>query len=234
MLAGIRRRLTFANVASLVAICLALGAGSYALGAIPGKGGTIVGCYKKSGGRLRVIDTAKDQKCGQERERRLAWNQKGVKGARGPRGPGAVKLDYQRSSSDPAVFEPVAKVGPLSISARCLKDVVTGTYTRLEVRLTSSQSGYANVSYSKLERPPAKITTFGSGLAQGDSFTFLDINALHDEINHDEYTGLAVGNLVYRDASRVISATLHGFTAANDLDVPGNFCQFDGTAVQAG
>jgi hypothetical protein len=77
-------RITFANVMSLLALCVALGAGSYAIGAIPGKSGKITGCYHKKRGTLRVIDASK-KKCS-KRERTLTWNQQGPAGQQGQAG----------------------------------------------------------------------------------------------------------------------------------------------------
>ena len=61
-----------------------------AYSAIPDTGGVINGCYKKHGGdddeggkgQLRVIDTAKGEKC-KKSETALSWNQKGEKGDKG-------------------------------------------------------------------------------------------------------------------------------------------------------
>jgi hypothetical protein len=52
---------------------------------IPDSNGLIHGCYSKTTGALRVIDTAKNQKCGTA-ELALSWNQRGPKGMRGASG----------------------------------------------------------------------------------------------------------------------------------------------------
>jgi hypothetical protein len=67
--------LSYANVTATLALAAAL-AGS-AAASIPGPGGTIKGCYKKSNGSLRVIDSAKS--C-QSSEKALTWNTKGPPG----------------------------------------------------------------------------------------------------------------------------------------------------------
>ena len=59
--------------------------------AIPGDGGTINACYGKVGGIVRVIDTAKREKCVQGLELPLTWNQQGNQGV--PGGPGADGAD---------------------------------------------------------------------------------------------------------------------------------------------
>jgi Collagen triple helix repeat (20 copies) len=58
-------------------------AGGIVWAAIPGADGTISGCYLKTGGILRVIDTAKGQKCLTNLEVPISWSQKGVKGDAG-------------------------------------------------------------------------------------------------------------------------------------------------------
>jgi hypothetical protein len=57
---------------------LVIGAASVtvALAAIPDTKGVIHGCYRRSDGRLRVIDTARSQKC-LSGERALNWNKAG-------------------------------------------------------------------------------------------------------------------------------------------------------------
>jgi hypothetical protein len=76
----LRLRLTYANIVATVAVCIALGAGSYALGAIPGSSGSIVGCYSNADGSLRVINEEGGAQCNTGTETRLAWNQEGEKG----------------------------------------------------------------------------------------------------------------------------------------------------------
>ena len=64
------------------ALATALIAG-IATAAIPGDGGVVNGCYLKVGGILRVIDTAKGQKCLPNAEVALNWNQQGQAGVPG-------------------------------------------------------------------------------------------------------------------------------------------------------
>jgi hypothetical protein len=113
MMSRIRGRLTFANVTSLLALFVALGAGSYAIGSIPGKDGKITACYQKRTGVLRVVDADKKQKC-PKGHRRLAWNQQGIQGTAGapgqpgqpgqpgaPGAPGISGLQVVRAFSGP-------------------------------------------------------------------------------------------------------------------------------------
>jgi hypothetical protein len=79
----LRRHLSYANVASTLALVFAMGGGAYAALA-PVRAGVIHSCLRKSDGALRVV-SAKAQ-CGR-RERPLAFNQRGRVGRRGPLGP---------------------------------------------------------------------------------------------------------------------------------------------------
>lgn len=74
----VRRRLIVATAS--VAITASITSGS-----IPGPNGLITGCYNKSGGTIRVIDTSVTT-CGSN-ETSLQWNQIGPQGPVGPQGP---------------------------------------------------------------------------------------------------------------------------------------------------
>jgi hypothetical protein len=66
---------------------LAVAAGvGVATGAIPDSGGTINGCYTKTGGIVRVVDTEKNQRCISSAENPTSWSQRGPKGDTGPQG----------------------------------------------------------------------------------------------------------------------------------------------------
>jgi hypothetical protein len=91
-----RSRLTFANVASAVALFISLGGGAYAATSnFIRPAGTIRACVAKSGS-VRVL-TAK-QSCN-KRETKVAWNRRGPVGKTGPAGPaganGAAGTDGQ-------------------------------------------------------------------------------------------------------------------------------------------
>jgi hypothetical protein len=78
----IRHRPSPAMVVALIALLVALG--GVAFGSIPGPGGVVKGCYSKSTGSLRVIDSKKH--CSTKHERTLSWNQQGVRGVQGIQG----------------------------------------------------------------------------------------------------------------------------------------------------
>jgi hypothetical protein len=90
----------------MVVLAGAVGAlvlGSFAWASIPGPGGVISACYGKSGGSLRVIDTA-NTNCGGN-ETAISWNQTGPQGAPGPQGPAG-----QQGPAGPA--GPAGATGP--------------------------------------------------------------------------------------------------------------------------
>jgi hypothetical protein len=78
----IRRHLSYANVASTLALVFAMGGGAYAALA-PVHNGVIHTCFRKSTGALRVVRAG--ARCG-HRERALAFNQRGPMGPRGATG----------------------------------------------------------------------------------------------------------------------------------------------------
>ena len=88
-----RRRVGWAMLAALMG---ALAVGGIAWATIPDSSGVIDGCYTKSSGSLRVIDTSAGQSCDTKRESPLRWNETGPQGPAGapgetgpagPRGP---------------------------------------------------------------------------------------------------------------------------------------------------
>ena len=78
-----RSNLSAAVVGALAATTLT---GGIAWAAIPDHDGAIHGCYTKVGGVLRVIDTAKGQKCLANLEVPITWNERGPKGDPGTAG----------------------------------------------------------------------------------------------------------------------------------------------------
>ena len=67
-------------------IALILAASSFGASAtIPDADGVIHGCFSRSDGRLRVINTDRGRSCG-PREKPLNWNEEGRRGRRGPQG----------------------------------------------------------------------------------------------------------------------------------------------------
>lgn len=83
---SITRHLSYANVASTLALVFAMGGGAYAA-LSPVHDGVIHTCFRKSNGVLRVVRAG--ARCGRH-ERALAFNQRGPvgrRGATGARGP---------------------------------------------------------------------------------------------------------------------------------------------------
>src|SRR6266540_3846415 len=72
-------------VAGLAAVVLLIALGGIAYATIPDSDGVIHGCYQKSSGLLRVIDTDTGQSCASS-EKPVSWNQTGPEGPTGPQG----------------------------------------------------------------------------------------------------------------------------------------------------
>jgi hypothetical protein len=74
------------KLTAIVAVVVAVAAGSAAYAAIPDGNGVIHACYwKGGGGQIRMIDTDAGQKC-LATENALDWNQPGPQGAKGAKG----------------------------------------------------------------------------------------------------------------------------------------------------
>ena len=98
-----RHRPSLAVVVSPIAVVVALGGVAWA--SIPDATGVIHGCYNKSGGALRVIDTAiSTQKC-TSTQVPLSWSQKGPPGPPGPAGATNVN-EYAGIGADSVVLGP--------------------------------------------------------------------------------------------------------------------------------
>ncbi len=78
----VQRHISYANVASTLALVFAMGGGAYAALA-PAANDVIYTCYSRSTGALRVVH--RTTRC-RRRERALAFNQRGPVGPEGPRG----------------------------------------------------------------------------------------------------------------------------------------------------
>jgi hypothetical protein len=79
---AVKGRLSSGHAVVAVAVLIGFAGAAYAAsGGIPGPGGVITGCYDKSGGQLRIINSSK--RCNRRHERRLTWNQTGPRGLRG-------------------------------------------------------------------------------------------------------------------------------------------------------
>jgi hypothetical protein len=85
----VRYRLTRKRVVLLVGLVMLFTAGGIAYATIPDASGVIHGCYVRSTGALKVIDSGKGQACNSEQQA-LNWNQTGPSGLQGATGPSDV------------------------------------------------------------------------------------------------------------------------------------------------
>jgi hypothetical protein len=121
-----------ATLATLVLVTLGLAAG-IAYATIPDGNGTIHGCYRKSGGALRVVDKAVINCASNETS--LSWNVQGMPGAQGPQGPSG-----QQGQQGPE--GPRGPAGP--------------GFTGFEVVTNTVQSGDSAFVLSIADCPPGK------------------------------------------------------------------------------
>jgi hypothetical protein len=133
------------RLTALVAVVLGLAAGGIAYASIPGPGGVINGCYLKSGGALRVIDSAAKCKSG---ETSLNWNQKGPTGARGPTGANGT----------------TGATGPTGPSGTSGYEIVTINDT-----FTENSPNLTKVFVDNVPCPSGKVVVGGGGSASFDT-----------------------------------------------------------------
>jgi hypothetical protein len=135
------RRGRLAAVAGVLALVTA---GGVAYAAIPGPGGVIQACYTKSGGALRVVDSAASCKSG---ETSLNWSQQGLPGPVGPAGPAGAQ-------------GPVGPAGPGSLFAVVASD---GALARGSTGVTSTHlsAGSYSVDFGKDVTDCAYVATPG-------------------------------------------------------------------------
>ena len=207
-----RKRLTFANVVSLLALFVALGGVTFAATSLVGSDGKIHGCVDKKH-RLTVVKP--NAKCAKGKTS-LVWSQKGPAGRIGPAGPGAVRFDLPVT---PAAASPtpvkLATIGGITYSATCkltpsdhveLATSITtgggtwdadgmtfldgnGTFTQHELRVSAAASGSG--FYTIAVAP-------GSYVRQDANGIFITSGSTRQMLNYD---ALADANTSARDCS---------------------------------
>lgn len=109
-----RRRVPFRFVGIALGLALVGSAVGIAAAAIPDQAtGAFTGCYNTTSGSLRLIDTARNQKCASS-EAQVSWSQTGPKGATGAAGAaGAAGADGAPGPAGAAgAAGPAGAVGP--------------------------------------------------------------------------------------------------------------------------
>lgn len=167
-------RLSLSNQRKFVltgAVVLVLGIIAFA--SIPDSNGVVHGCYKKSGGTLRVIDDATSQ-CDPRAEIPLIWNQTGPQGPQGPAGPqGPQGLQGLTGPQGPAGPEgpegpqgptgPQGPVGPGGAKAMAFVNG-DGTMIRCFNGVTGASSGGCGFTASRNPGSGAYNIDFGPSI----------------------------------------------------------------------
>jgi hypothetical protein len=119
---AVRRCLHSRHAVVAIAVLIAFAGAAYAAsGGIPGPGGVITGCYNKSTGQLRIINSSK--RCNRGLERRLTWNQRGLRGPTGAKGAQGVQgvagtIGPQGLKGDTGPAGPITGVLPSGVTLR--------------------------------------------------------------------------------------------------------------------
>jgi hypothetical protein len=187
-------RFVFAGRARWIALVVAVGglaAGGIAWAAIPDSNGVIHGCYAKTNGTLRVIDSS-SQNCDTKKEVALNWNQTGPKGATGAEGPtgpkgdtgdvgptgagaGETKALEMQPGAAVTLFD-LAEIGTITESCVVVGD--PGSEVDLQWTYTNTSGGARMVQVTRHNGP-------GSGrsvIQDGDSWSLVEENLLDDRI----------------------------------------------------
>lgn len=188
--------------AALGAIAGALIVGGIAWADIP-DAGVIHGCFKTSGGSLRVIDSSKGARCNQS-EQPLSWNQTGPTGPSGAAGPTSIlqgstqvinlstMLTHTITADEAGLIVAVATVelqdrdpaagGPTSVT--CSIGGITGPDAS-----GSGDVGTLFDSFDDFDRDHATLTLMRRGtVAEGD-LIFIGCESFADD--DDEASGFA-------------------------------------------
>ena len=105
-----KRELRLTGRGVLIGLLVATLFGGVAWASIPDSGGVFHGCYARSGGQLRLIDTSTDARCSKN-EIPIDWNQRGPHGDPGPEGP-AGPTGPQGPKGDKGDAGPQGPAGP--------------------------------------------------------------------------------------------------------------------------
>jgi hypothetical protein len=156
------------KLGAILAGIATIGVGSTAFAAIPDGGSVIHSCYKKSGGAVRVIDTASTS-C-DSNETPLDWNQQGPQGpqgAPGPKGdkgdkgdpgpPGPASLPYLYMSRVAGVDLP----GGLQWVKVATRWVPAGTYAVSATGVASGNPDHINNLWCELRKSGAVLAGAG-------------------------------------------------------------------------
>ena len=234
MPSAFRERLSFANVAAALALFVAIGGGAVAVGAKPGKDGTIEACYKKNG-KVRLL-VGKDDECRKKKgEKPITWNVEGQQGELGA--PGQNGADGQNGAPG-ANGSPDT---PAQVLAKLVQ--VDGSGSGLEADLLDSAADInaGTLGAGRLNGAYGGIT----GLGSLDSLTVDGDSTLGDNaadtatinagpVNLPNATSAADGLVLGGDADLFRGFAANQLRTSGDLRVDGELVAVDaqlGTAV---
>jgi hypothetical protein len=205
--------MTHRTLTIVLVTALALIAVQVAWSAIPGSNGTIVGCYKKTGGALRVVNAKAD--CDTATEKPLTWKQ----------GPSRINVDMAMSRTDHGTTTAFSGNG-LTITTTCFIEFVSGGSEGGQMHVDAGSSGDINATYtfSDFFNP---TTVKQDGFLPGNPATQLDIGYITGTPSGSTPYRLE-GTLVAHTTTNVVSVVFHiliNFTSER--------CQYFGTVTPA-
>jgi hypothetical protein len=158
---------TFGFAALVIAI------GGVAFAAIPDSGGTIHGCYNKSNGNLRAVESPSDCR---KSENPIAWNERGPVGATGAPGPpgppgppgqGVTLLrDVEAAEVSTGSFVPVDLGGP-SVTVNVPEGALVGIFVSMEGKADCTDTRYVVRVYESTDFPGTDQASRGPAIVDG-------------------------------------------------------------------
>jgi len=157
-----------------LAIVGALVVGGIAYANIPDAGGVIHGCYNKTQGSLRVIDSEKGQAC-TNGESPLNWSQTGPQGIQGPKGPTGPTGPSDVWTVD-GYGAPDVGVGAAPETLATTPTLPAGSY--LVQAETSLENGTATAMDYVCDLVDSEANTYSEERATGSSWLTLPVQAV--------------------------------------------------------
>lgn len=216
MLSKLRPHLSYANVMATVAVFIALGGGSYAAIKLPAN----------SVGNKQLKKNAVTLKKIKRSTRHALKGQKGdtgPRGATGAAGPGASRLNWSETISNPVATQLFSSGDGLTVSAKCDFDSLNDA-NRVTIVFGATGSGAkASATWTDKESDELQAFPFQDGNSNGG---FTVVTTTGHGTTTSRFRRLE-GQAIVSNAIRIVSVAFHAL-----VDTNGN-CELDATVTPA-
>lgn len=203
--------------------------GVIAYASIPGEGGVIYGCYKKSGGSLRVIDKSVTN-CSKD-ETLISWSQTGPQGPAGPQGPqGIPGQTGPMGSQGPA--GPQGEAGPSGPAGAPGTPGISAATFAITPAPVGINDNYVHILSKGLPAGNWVVVATAEISAQGSAISGDRIRTSKCELRSGAGVigGTADRRVIPEDDTIIASLTLNGGMAFPQGGVVSLWCAFQGGA----